>query len=200
MLGITYATASRLAYDISLLRPSFFLGSAIATFFVTCLIGLSLSRASAEIYHIRRPESFFDALPVSASTYLHTALIERFARTVIVATVILVARWLLGANAFLDRPALLPLILDSLESHKRFSTGTFSPPGTGAHCRAFRFVARAYIRRWRNWLPEPVLGLIGERGLGRSFILFSSRTARALAFLGHRVCEAATIDRALEYL
>ncbi len=111
MLGITYATASRLAYDISLLRPSFFLGSAIATFFVTCLIGLSLSRASAEIYHIRRPESFFDALPVSTSTYLHAALVGRFLRTVIAAMVILVARWLLGADAFLDRPALPPLIL-----------------------------------------------------------------------------------------
>ena len=111
MLGITYATASRLAYDISLLRPSFFLGAAIATFFVTCLIGLSLSRASAELYHIRRPESFFDALPVSATTYLHAALVVRLARTVIAATVLLVARWLLGAETFLDRPALPLLIL-----------------------------------------------------------------------------------------
>jgi hypothetical protein len=111
MLGITYLTASRLAEDISLLRPSFFLGAAIATFFVTCLIGLSLSRASAELYHIRRPESFFDALPVAATTYLHAALVARLARTAVAAAVILVVRWLLGADTFLDRPALLPLIL-----------------------------------------------------------------------------------------
>ena len=111
MLGITYLTASRLADDISLLRPSFSLGAAIAAVFVTCLIGLSLSRASAELYHLRRPESFFDALPVSASTYLHAALVARFARTAVAAIVILVARWLLGADTFLDWPSLPPLIL-----------------------------------------------------------------------------------------
>lgn len=114
ILGITYATASRLAQDISALRPSFVLGAAIAAFSVTCLIGLSLSRASAEIYHIRRPESFFDSLPVSASAYLDVALVTRLSRTVIAALVILVARWLLGASEFLDRASILPLILFTL--------------------------------------------------------------------------------------
>lgn len=111
MLGITYATASRLAQDIAVLRPSFFLGAAIATFSVTCLIALSMSRASAELYHIRRPESFFDALPVSASTYLHAAMVARLSRTVVAAIVALVARWLLGASEFLDRSSVPPLML-----------------------------------------------------------------------------------------
>ncbi|HEX5731954.1 MAG TPA: hypothetical protein VF131_03885 [Blastocatellia bacterium] len=114
ILGITYATASRLAEDISALRPSFFLVAATAAFSVICLIGLSLSRASAEIYHIRRPESFFDSLPISASTYLNVALVTRLSRTVIAALVILVARWLLGASEFLDRASIIPLILFTL--------------------------------------------------------------------------------------
>ncbi|HJQ68237.1 MAG TPA: hypothetical protein VKA70_04665 [Blastocatellia bacterium] len=114
ILGITYATASRLAEDISGLHPSFALGAAIGAFAVACLTGLSLSRASAEIYHIRRPESFFDSLPVSASTYLHAALVARLSRTTVAALVILVARWLLGAGEFLDRASILPLVLFTL--------------------------------------------------------------------------------------
>ncbi|HEX8189357.1 MAG TPA: hypothetical protein VF586_13460, partial [Pyrinomonadaceae bacterium] len=61
-----------------------------------CLVALSLSRASVEVYHVRRPEWVLDALPVSAGTQLSAALARRAGHAVAAGAAALVLRWLAG--------------------------------------------------------------------------------------------------------
>ena len=113
VLGITYFTAVRIANNLPEWQPSLPLTLAFATAFNLGLIGLSLSRASAELYHPRRPESYFDALPISAATHLHAALAIRFARTGAVGAAALIARAAFGgidSIRVLDLPPLLCFI------------------------------------------------------------------------------------------
>jgi hypothetical protein len=65
-----------------------------------CLLALSMSRAGLEIYHLRRPESVFDSLPVTAGVQLWAALLRRASRTFGVAAVALVLRWLAGGDVW----------------------------------------------------------------------------------------------------
>ncbi|HYN85531.1 MAG TPA: hypothetical protein VER32_09770 [Pyrinomonadaceae bacterium] len=74
------------------------------------LVVLGMSRASAEIYHVRRPESFFESLPVETDTHFHVALVSRAARTLPTAFVAVVARTLAGVGPLLDA-ALVPALL-----------------------------------------------------------------------------------------
>jgi hypothetical protein len=92
VLGITYFTVMRLSENLPDWQISPQLTITFTTLFALSLVGLSLSRASAEIYHPRRPESYFDALPVSSATHLHAALATRIARTAVVAGAALIAR------------------------------------------------------------------------------------------------------------
>src|SRR5215212_5812195 len=75
-----------------------------------CLLALSMSRAGLEIYHLRRPESVFDSLPVTARVQLWAALLRRASRTLGVGTAALVLRWLAGGDA-LEAWALASLAL-----------------------------------------------------------------------------------------
>src|SRR5262249_6511862 len=68
VIGITYLSVSRLTEDVSLRPLSFTQIWLLATIFCLSLIGFTLSRAATELYHVRRPESYFDALPVHADT------------------------------------------------------------------------------------------------------------------------------------
>lgn len=63
-----------------------------------CLVALSLSRASVEVYHVRRPEWVLDALPVSWNVQLSAALVRRAAHASAAGAVALVLRWLAGAG------------------------------------------------------------------------------------------------------
>jgi hypothetical protein len=113
VLGITYFTFVRVAENLPDWQPSTIFTIALATVFNLSLIGLSLSRASAEIYHPRRPESYFDALPVSAAAHLHLALATRAARTGVVAAAAMLARAAFSKSGLLhplDLPALLSFI------------------------------------------------------------------------------------------
>ena len=110
VLGITYFTAVRVADNL----PEFQLPSADILTFLTVfnlgLIGFSLSRASGELYHHRRPESYFDSLPLSPATHLHAAFAVRVTRTVLVALGALIIRTaFLGVDSFrlINFPALL---------------------------------------------------------------------------------------------
>jgi hypothetical protein len=73
------------------------------------LMGLSLSRTIAEIYHLRRPEASLEALPLSTDAHLHAALVTRLARTLVSAVVILIAASLLDSRGLFDWSRLLPL-------------------------------------------------------------------------------------------
>ncbi|HLF84998.1 MAG TPA: hypothetical protein VI837_12560, partial [Blastocatellia bacterium] len=113
VLGITYFTVVRLAENVPEWQPTTPLTLTLASLFNLGLVGLSLSRASAELYHPRRPESYFDALPVSASAHLRAALVTRVARTAVVAAAALIARTTLGdveSLRALDLPPLLCFI------------------------------------------------------------------------------------------
>jgi len=110
VLGITYFTAVRVAENLPQFQPS----SAIIVIFLTVfnlgLIGFSLSRASAELYHHRRPESYFDSLPLSPATHLHATLAIRITRTMLVALSALIVRTaFLGIDSLrlINFPALL---------------------------------------------------------------------------------------------
>ena len=110
VLGITYFTLVRLAENLPEWQPSTPLAITLATIFNLGLTALSLSRASAELYHPRRPESYFDVLPVSGAAHLHAALATRVARTGVVAAAALIARATLGGVEWLRSLDLPPLL------------------------------------------------------------------------------------------
>lgn len=111
VVGFTYFTVGRVLDNLPPFEPSPAVAVACAALFEAVLIALSLSRASAEIYHLRRPESYFDALPVDTALHLRAATITRFTRTMFVAVAALFAHLRAGAGALLDSGTLIPFIL-----------------------------------------------------------------------------------------
>jgi hypothetical protein len=98
--GMTYLTAARVAsYAPADWQTTFALGLALSTLLSFVLVGLGLSRASSEIYHLREPEALFDALPVGASVHFHAALAARVVRTLVGGIVLLVVRALFETDA-----------------------------------------------------------------------------------------------------
>jgi hypothetical protein len=95
ILGITYKTVSRLAENLSGDDLSFLQLTLIGLALFLSLMGLSLSRASTEIYHLRRPAAYFEALSLEASTHLHAALLTRLGRTLVIGLVLLVIKVIL---------------------------------------------------------------------------------------------------------
>lgn len=110
VLGMTYFTVARVADNLPAWRPSPAEAVTVATMFVAALVGLSLSRASAELYHIRRPESYFDALPIDQATHLGAALAFRLGRTAVIAAVVLAARKMTGEPSYLAAESFAPLL------------------------------------------------------------------------------------------
>ncbi|MFP5261402.1 MAG: hypothetical protein ACLGJB_05800 [Blastocatellia bacterium] len=113
VLGLTYFTVVRVAGNIPPWRPSPWLAGALGALFVAALVGMSLSRASAELYHLRRPEGYFDALPIDADTHLLAALAGRFGRTAVVAIAFLLARHLLAETRSVSAANVVTLIFFS---------------------------------------------------------------------------------------
>ena len=116
VIGVTSLTVARVANNLSQFAPSPAVAAAIAVLFESALIAISLSRASAEIYHLRQPESYFEALPLNKATHLHAAWIARLTRTTFVAAAALLAHSLavrgsLSLTATIDSNNLLPFIL-----------------------------------------------------------------------------------------
>jgi hypothetical protein len=109
VLGITYMTASRLAENLSTDNFSFLQMAITGAALFLSLMGLSLSRASVELYHLRRPAAYFEALPVDANTHLYAALLIRFGRTCVAGVVILVFKVILKES--IAPGSILPLVL-----------------------------------------------------------------------------------------
>ena len=97
VLGMTYFGVGRMVREAEW-SPTEWQTLAACAAAAACLVALSLSRASVEVYHVRRPEWVLDALPVPASTQLSAALLLRAARTTAVGAVALVLRWLAGGE------------------------------------------------------------------------------------------------------
>ena len=111
IFGISYASVSRLASDAPAWQPSLGLALVIFATLILSLIVLSLTRTTVEVYHLRKPESFLDSLPVSISTQLHVALLKRIVRTTFVAIVILTIRALAGFGKGIDLLSVLALLV-----------------------------------------------------------------------------------------
>jgi hypothetical protein len=110
VLGLTYFTVVRVAGNLPPFEPSRQLAIALASLFEAVLIGLSLSRASAELYHLRRPESYFESLPLDTDTHLLAALIARLGRTTVVAVAIFLACSLLTEDRLLNFANIFALV------------------------------------------------------------------------------------------
>ena len=153
VLGITLFTVLRLAENLPDIQLSLQLVLALAAAFNLSLFGLSLSRATAELYHLRRPESYFEALPVSAQTHLHAALAIRVARTAALAIGVLILRAASGewhSLRWLDLPPLLCFIAVTSLSE------TFA---------ALNWIHWGHTRRWRPALLSlPLVLLNGVLG------------------------------------
>lgn len=111
VFGISYMTVSRLADEAPQWQPTLRLSLILSVVFVLSLVGLSLTRAIGEIYHLRRPESLLDAMPLSFETLLHAALLKRVTRILVLGLVLLIARALFSTGTVFDTSALLPLLL-----------------------------------------------------------------------------------------
>jgi hypothetical protein len=97
MLGMTYFGVGRLVAEAEWsLGPG--QASALAMLAAAGLLVSGLSRAAAEVYHTRRPESVFDTLPVGPDVLLAAALVRRAARNVGFAAASVVGRGLAGGG------------------------------------------------------------------------------------------------------
>ncbi len=91
--GFALVTVDQAAGQIPPFRPgqkTFF--AAVVLVFLA-LFAAGLSRAAAEIYHNRRPESVFESFPVRTSSHFWFALVIRFWRAAAIMVVVLAARW-----------------------------------------------------------------------------------------------------------
>src|SRR4051812_21173140 len=97
VLGMTYFGVGRMVREAEW-SPSDAQVLVACVVAAACMLALNLSRAGLEIYHLRRAESVFDSLPVTARVQLWAALLRRASRTCGVASVALVLRWLAGGG------------------------------------------------------------------------------------------------------
>lgn len=109
VLLMTYFGVGRALEDADW-SPSAFEGAALCVAAAAGLVVVSMSRASAEIYHQRQPEAVLDALPVGPDAHLLAAFLRRAGRTLAVAAAALVFRRLSG-GVLLDAGLLAPLAL-----------------------------------------------------------------------------------------
>jgi hypothetical protein len=110
VFGITYVTAARLVSNNELWRPSATASIGLAALVEIALAGASLSRVTAEIYHVRRAETFLDHMPLSVAAHFDVALVLRLARTLLAGLLVLGARSILAAGPVVE-PSILPPLL-----------------------------------------------------------------------------------------
>jgi hypothetical protein len=110
VIGGTYATATRLTENLALVQLSHVSSLGLASLISACLMALALSRSTIELYHIRRPESYFDALPVSSDTLLHAAMVNRLTRAAATGLLVVVFRSIIGKEVMIE-PSILPALV-----------------------------------------------------------------------------------------
>lgn len=97
VLGMTYFGVGRMVREAAW-SPTEAQTLAAGVLAAACLVALSLSRASVEVYHVRRPEWVLDALPVTLGAQLSAALARRAAHACAAGATALVLRWLAGGS------------------------------------------------------------------------------------------------------
>jgi hypothetical protein len=148
VLGMTYFGVGRMVREAEW-SPTEAQTLAAGVLAAACLVALSLSRASVEVYYVRRPEWILDALPVSKGVQLSAALARRAGHACAVGAVALVLRWLAGGRfsaAVFASAALLVCVLASGEvlsalvwvrwSHRRGGARALALVGSLVVCAA----------------------------------------------------------------
>jgi hypothetical protein len=110
VIGGTYATATRLTENLAVVQLSHVSSLALASLVSGCLMALALSRSTIELYHIRRPESYFDALPVGSDTLLHAAMVNRLTRAAATGLLVVAFRSIIGKEVMIE-PSILPALV-----------------------------------------------------------------------------------------
>jgi hypothetical protein len=98
VLGLSYLSVEKLAASLSTDDLTFVQTSLIGAGLYVGLIALGMSRATIELYHLRRPEYYFESLPIDAGVHLHAALLTRCMRNLIVVAVLLLVKRLMHGN------------------------------------------------------------------------------------------------------
>jgi hypothetical protein len=175
VLGMTYFGVGRMVREAEW-SPTEAQTLAAGVVAAACLVALSLSRASVEVYHVRRPEWVLDALPVSLNVQLSAALARRAAHACAVGAVALVLRWLAGGRPgawVFASAALLVLVLASGEvlsalmwvrwSHRRGVARAGAVAASVAACAAAAGALLASIVRpdELTWLSRTTLFACG---------------------------------------
>lgn len=90
VLGMNYLTLMQAtSYDLKLETPSLLIQILSAVAFALGALLVSLSRASREVYHLRRPSGFAEALPIACASHLHYALFIRAGHTLLLGLALL---------------------------------------------------------------------------------------------------------------
>ena len=196
VLGMTYFGVGRMVREAEW-SPTEWQTLAACVAAAACLAALSLSRASVEVYHVRRPEWVLDALPVSMNVQLSAALARRAGHACAVGAVALVLRWLAGGEfgaAVFASAALLVCVLASGEvlaalvwvrwSHRRGVARALALVGSVVACASVAGALLASVVR-----PDEVT-LLGRASLFVSGALTAVMLG-ALAFAVHARWRAA---------
>src|SRR5687768_9969548 len=202
VLGMTYFGVGRMVREAAW-SPGERLTLSACVAAAACLAALSLSRASVEVYHVRRPEWVLDALPVSAATQLGAALLLRASRTVAVAAAALVLRWLAGGEVLSARVAgSLALLVASLASGETLAALGWvrwshrrSPAQAAVSLAGFACTALVAGALLADVLRPGGLTLVGRATLVACGVLTTVATA-ALAFAAHARWRAADAEYA----
>lgn len=115
VLGMIYLTLLQGAsYDLRLERPALLLQILLAAAFSFSVMAASLSRATRELYHLRRASGFAESLPLSHAEHLHFALAIRAGRNLLPALALLVIHSVLSTERMTGEAITALLIFSAL--------------------------------------------------------------------------------------
>jgi hypothetical protein len=121
VLGLAYLSVSQLAASLSTDEITFLQANLIgAALYVGCIV-LGMSRATTELYHLRRPEYYFESLPVPASIHLHTALFSRWFRNSVIILALLLIKKLMQEHLNAQTILLLSLFATLIATAQVFA-------------------------------------------------------------------------------
>src|SRR5207244_3146191 len=103
-------TIARVIHSAPVWNPSIAIRMTLSAIAIICLVGINLSRTTAELFYLRQPESITDSLPVSTSTKLHVSLAVRIIRTLFVGLVFVSARYTLTGEKLSLQSGVFPVI------------------------------------------------------------------------------------------
>ncbi|HZS46776.1 MAG TPA: hypothetical protein VFC63_17015 [Blastocatellia bacterium] len=95
VIGISYATVARVVHNAPSWHSSVWAESAISFALLLCVVGLSLSRSTADLYFVNTPESVAEWLPVDLNAKLGVAFANRLLRVFLIGLALVFAKYML---------------------------------------------------------------------------------------------------------